>query len=93
MLVIECADPMPTVLLPASLYSSWGKLAVEITSLGDDRAMVISSKRPPVGSFAYLVRNGTKVPAQIAWTAGASLGLSFFEEPLDGAWRERTFKV
>jgi len=92
MLAIECADPMPSVMLPANLYSSCGKLAVEITTLGDDRATVTASQRPPAGSFAFLVRNGIKVPAVIAWSAGDRLGLSF-EEPMDGAWRENAFRA
>lgn len=92
MLAIECAEPMPTVMLPAKLYSSCGKLAVEITTLGDDRATITSTERPPAGSFAFLVRNGIKVPAIVAWAAGDVLGLSF-EEPMDGAWREHAFRA
>lgn len=92
MLAIECADPMPAVMLSAKLYSSCGKLAVEITTLGDDRATVTASERPPAGSFAFLVRNGIKVPAVIAWSAGTMLGLHF-EEPMDGAWRETAFRA
>ena len=91
MLAIECAEPMPTVMLPANLYSSCGKLAVEITTLGDDRATVTAGERPPAGSFAFLVRNGIKVPAVIAWAAGDVLGLRF-EEPMDGGWREDAFR-
>jgi hypothetical protein len=92
MLAIEYATPMPAVMLPAKLYSCCGKLAVEITTLGDDRATVTTSERPPAGSFAYLVRNRIKVPAIVAWTAGNCLGLSF-EEPMDGAWRETAFRA
>jgi hypothetical protein len=92
MLAIECATPMPSVMLPAKLYSSCGKLAVEITSLGDDRATVTASERPPAGSFAFLVRNGIKVPTLIAWTAGTHIGLSF-EEGMDEVWRENAFKA
>src|SRR6187402_873980 len=91
MLAIECATPMPSVMLAASLYSSCGKLAVEITALGDDRATVTSPERPEAGSFAFLVRNGIKVPSQVAWIRGDCLGLSF-EEPMDGAWREEAFR-
>ena len=91
MLAIECATPMPSVMLPAKLYSSCGKLAVEITTLGDDRATVTACERPPAGSFAFLVRNGIKVPSQVAWVSGDRLGLSF-EEPMDGAWREQAFR-
>ena len=91
MLAIECAEPMPPVMLSANLYSSCGKLAVGITTLGDDRATVIAAERPPAGSFAFLVRNGIKVPAVVAWAAGDVLGLCF-EEPMDGAWREQTFR-
>jgi hypothetical protein len=91
MLAIECAEPMPTVTLAANLYSNCGKLAVEITTLGDDRATVTASERPPVGSFAFLVRNGIKVPAVIAWAAGGVLELRF-EEPMDGLWREEAFR-
>jgi len=92
MLVIESATPMPSVMLAANLYSSCGKLTVEITTLGDDRATITASERPPAGSFAYLVRNRIKVPAVIAWAAGDVLGLSF-EEPMDGAWRENAFRA
>lgn len=92
MLAIECAHPMPAVTLPAKLYSSCGRLAVEITTLGDDRATLTASERPPAGSFAFLVRNGIKVPAVIAWSAGTRLGLRF-EEPMDGAWREDAFRA
>ena len=91
MLAIECAEPTPTVTLPANLYSSCGKLAVEIRTLGDDRATVIAAGRPPAGSFAFLVRNGIKVPAVVAWTSGDVVGLSF-EEPLDRDWREQAFR-
>jgi hypothetical protein len=77
MLAIATTNPIPAVSLPASLYSNCGKLDVEITSLGDDRAMVISNKRPEPGSFAFLVRNGIKVPAFVAWREGDRLGLSF----------------
>jgi hypothetical protein len=90
MLAIECATPMPSVMLPAKLYSSCGKLAVEITMLGDDRATVTASERPTAGSFAFLVRNGIKVPSLIAWTTGARIGLSF-EEKMEEPWRERAF--
>ena len=92
MLAIECATPMPSVTLPAKLYSSCGKLAVEITTLGDDRATVMTSERPPAGSFAYLVRNRIKVPTIVAWAAGYMLGLRF-EELMDGDWREEAFKA
>ena len=92
MLAIECATPMPPVMLPAKLYSSCGKLAVEITTLGDDRATVTATERPSAGSFAFLVRNGIKVPTVIAWAEGDVLGLSF-EEPMDGAWRENAFRA
>ncbi|WP_454886201.1 hypothetical protein [Sphingomonas oryzagri] len=91
MLAIECAEPMPTVMLPANLYSSCGKLAVEIRTLGDDRATIIAAECPPAGSFAFLVRNGIKVPAVVAWTSGDVVGLSF-EEPMDGDRREQTFR-
>jgi hypothetical protein len=90
MLAIECADPLPSVMLAASLYSSCGKLAVKITALGDDRATVTASERPEAGSFAFLVRNGIKVPSLVAWTAGTHIGLSF-EEGMDEVWRERAF--
>jgi hypothetical protein len=92
MLAIECATPMPSVMLPAKLYSSCGKLAVEITTLGDDRATVTASERPPAGSFAFLVRNGIKVPSQVAWVSGGRLGLSF-EEPICEAWRDVAFRA
>ena len=91
MLAIECTDPLPSVMLPASLFSSCGKLAVEITTLGEDRATVTAAEQPPAGSFAFLVRNGIKVPSQVAWVSGDRLGLSF-EQPLDGAWQEEAFK-
>ena len=91
MLAIECAEPMPAVMLPANLYSSCGKLAVEITTLGDDRATIIVAERPPAGSFVFLVRNGIKVPAVVAWASGDVVGLSF-EEPMDGDWREQAFR-
>ncbi|WP_454887411.1 hypothetical protein [Sphingomonas oryzagri] len=92
MLAIECSLPMPEVMLPAKLYSSCGKLAVQITTLGEDRATVTSSGRPPAGSFAYLVRNGIKIPAIVAWAMGDVVGLSF-EMPMDGAWRESAFRA
>ena len=92
MLAIECADPMPTVMLPANLYSSFGRLAVKIRTLGNDRATVTAFERPPVGSFAFLVRNGIKAPSRAAWVCGDRLGLSF-EEPMDGAWREQSFRA
>ncbi|HEY0270370.1 MAG TPA: hypothetical protein VGC10_05220 [Sphingomonas sp.] len=91
MLVIETASPIPAVSLPASLYSHRGKLAVEITSLGDDRATVIAANRPECGSFAFLVRNGVKLPATIAWGEGDRLGLRL-EEPLVGDRREAAFR-
>lgn len=91
MLAIECATPTPPVMLSATLFSSCGKQPVEITSLGEDRATLTASSKPPAGSFAFLVRNGIKVPATIAWTVGDVLGLSF-EEPMDGAWREEAFR-
>ena len=91
MLAIECAAPLPSVQLPAKLYSSCGKLAVQITTLGDDRATVTASERPPAGSFAFLVRNGIKVPAVVAWAVGDVLGLSF-EEAMNGDWREQAFR-
>jgi hypothetical protein len=92
MLAIECGTPMPSVMLAASLYSSCGKLSVEITALGDDRATVTAPERPEAGSFAFLVRNGIKVPSQVAWVSGDRLGLSF-EELMDGAWREQAFRA
>ena len=92
MLVIECTERMPAVMLPAELYSSCGKHAVDITTLGDDRATVTTSQRPPAGSFAYLMRNRIKVPAVIVWASGNMVGLSF-EEPMDGAWRETAFRA
>ena len=88
MLAIECATPTLPVTLPACLYSSCGKLEVEITTLGDDRATVCASERPAVGSFAYLVRNRVKVPAMIAWAAGDVLGLSFQESMNDAWWKD-----
>lgn len=91
MLAIECAEPLPAVMLTASLYSSCGKLAVEIMNLGDDRATVTAARRPLVGSFAFLVRNGIKVPSHIAWVSGDRVGLSF-EEPMDEARRGHAFK-
>jgi hypothetical protein len=90
MLAIEAPSPVTKVSLAASLYSNCGKLAVEITSLGEDRATVIAPERPRCGSFAFLVRNGVKLPATIAWGEGARLGLSF-EEPLAGDRREAAF--
>jgi hypothetical protein len=92
MLAIECATSLPSVTLQAKLYSNCGRLAVEITTLGGDRATVMTSTRPPAGSFAYLVRNRIKVPAIVAWAAGDMLGLSF-EESMDGDWREEAFKA
>jgi len=91
MIAIECAMPIPSVMLPANLYSSCGKLAVEIRTLGDDRATVTASGRPPAGSFALLVPNGIKVPAVVACASGDVVGLSF-EEPMDGDWREQAFR-
>jgi hypothetical protein len=91
MLAIEAATPISRISLPASLFSNCGKLCVEITSLGDDRATVIAPERPTCGSFAFLVRNGVKLPTRIMWKEGDLLGLSF-EEPLAGDWREETFR-
>jgi hypothetical protein len=91
MLALETTRPITRVSLPASLYSNCGKLSVRITSLGDDRAMVVADARPACGSFAFLVRNGIKLPATIAWGEGDRLGLSF-EETLVGDWREQAFR-
>jgi hypothetical protein len=77
MLAIGCVNPLPSVRLSASLFSDCGKLAVQITALGDDRATVTTARRPTAGSFAYLVRNGIKVAVRVAWASGNSLGLSF----------------
>ena len=66
-------------------------VSVGAYALGDDRATVTASKRPEAGSFAFLVRNGIKVPSLVAWTAGTHIGLSF-EEGMDEAWRENAFK-
>lgn len=92
--MIAIAAPVPTspVALAANLFSCCGKLAVEVTSLGEDRAAVVASERPPVGSFAFLVRNGVKVPALIAWRDGHVLGLSFETPFADGA-REDLFRA
>ena len=92
MLAIECADPLEAVMLPAKLYSSCGKLAVEITTLGDDRATITADERPPAGSFAFLVRNGIKVPAIVACAIGDTIGLSF-DEPMAGDWKENAFRA
>jgi hypothetical protein len=92
MLAIECANPIPSVSLPASLYSNCGKLAVEIKSLANDRAMIVAGERPDCGSFAFLVRNGIKVPAVIAWRRGDVLGLSF-ETCLDDGRSEKAFRA
>ena len=91
MLAIETVHPIPEVSLPASLYSNRGKLAVEITRLGDDRATVIAPERPACGSFAFLVRNGVKLPTTVVWGEGGRLGLSF-EDRLVGDWREEAFR-
>jgi hypothetical protein len=92
MLAIESANPIPSVSLAASLYSNCGKLSVEITSLGEDRATLVSEERPASGSFAFLVRNGVKLPATIAWTEGFHLGLRL-EEPLLEDRRAEAFRA
>lgn len=92
MIAIAAPSPTPPVALAANLFSCCGKLAVEVTSLGDDRAAVVSAERPPIGSFAFLVRNGIKVPALIAWSEGRVLGLSF-EAPLADETRQDAFRA
>ena len=91
MLAIEAASPIADLSLAASLYSSCGKLAVKITSLSDDRATVTVPELPACGSFAFLVRNGVKLPTRVAWRDGGRIGLDF-EEPLADDWREEAFR-
>lgn len=91
MLALEASRPAAVLSLPANLFSSAGKLSVEITTLAEDRATVVADERLPEGSFAFLVRNRVKVPAMIAWRQGRRIGLSF-EQPFAGDRREEAFR-
>jgi hypothetical protein len=90
MLLIHDANAPAPISLDAVLFSRSGRLPVRITALGDDRATVHSAVAPDSGSFAFLVRNGVKVAATVAWSAGDRLGLCF-EEPLGMERRSAAF--
>jgi hypothetical protein len=91
MSAVEVVRPISEMSLNANLYSNRGKLAVEITELGDDRGTVVAPEQPTCGSFAFLVRTGVKLPTRIVWGEGNRLGLHF-ENRFVGDWREEAFR-
>ena len=77
MIAIDMPDATPSLSLAADLFSSHGKLPVTVVILSDTGATIVSPKQPPCDSFAFLVRNGIKLPATIAWIEEGRLGLRF----------------
>ena len=61
--------------LQAKLFTARGRRSVRVVAMSDGEATVACLDQPPCDSFAYLVRNGIKVPAMIAWTGEDRLGL------------------
>ncbi len=81
------AAPTPAAsrALQAKLFTARGRRSVRVMTMSDGEATVACRDQPPRGTFAYLVRNGVKLPAMIDWTGEDRLGLRF-EAPL---WTER----
>lgn len=77
--------------LTATLFSSKGKLAVQLIDLSEREAIAVARQQPPNDSLTLLVRNGIKVPAIVMWNDGQRFGLRF-EEPLADRRRHDAFK-
>lgn len=65
------------VLLAAKLKSPFGEVDARLRDLSRKGALVECSKIPPVGSEVIFSRGSTVVPARVAWTDGARVGLEF----------------
>ena len=82
----SAAAPAAFRALQAKLFTARGRRSVRVVAISDGEATVACDDQPPCGTFAYLVRNGVKLPAMIDWTHEDRLGLRF-EAP---TWTERT---
>jgi hypothetical protein len=92
MIAPDLPDAAPALSLAADLFSSQGKLPVMVVTLSDSGATIVSPKQPPCDSFAFLVRNGIKLPATIAWIDEGRLGLRF-ETALPNDRRQAAFRA